>query len=81
MPSREELIASHKGVPEITAAIRADSLAYLSLQGLAQVVGRSGVCNACFTGDYPIPVPVPGETGSSKLRFEGAPVGGPAGGR
>jgi amidophosphoribosyltransferase len=81
MPSREELIASSMDVPEITAAIGADSLAYLSLQGLAQVVGGSGHCNACFTGDYPIPVPVPGETGSSKLRFEGAPVGGPAGGR
>jgi amidophosphoribosyltransferase len=78
MPSREELIASQMDVTEITAAVGADSLAYLSLAGLAGVVGTEGYCRACFTGDYPIPLPTPDATGTAKLRFEDAPVAGPA---
>lgn len=76
MPSREELIASQMDLAEITAAVGADSLAYLSLEGLAGVVGTTGYCRACFTGDYPIPLPSPDDTGTAKLRFEDAPVGG-----
>ena len=57
----------------------ATSLAYLTLDGLQQALGRpaDGYCRACFTGEYPIPVPV----GTSKLRFEPAgrtPAGAPA---
>lgn len=74
MPSRDELIAAQMDVGEITAAVNADSLAYLSLEGLAGVVGKEGYCRACFTGDYPIPLPAPDVTGTAKLRFEGTPV-------
>jgi amidophosphoribosyltransferase len=80
MPSRDELIASQMDISEITAAVGADSLAYLSLEGLAGVVGTEGYCRACFTGDYPIPIPAPDVTGTAKLRFE-AKVAGPAPGR
>ena len=58
MASREELIAAMKSVPEIQQMIGVDSLGYLSVKGLMQVVGGSGggFCDACFTGNYPIPV-------------------------
>ena len=44
--------------PEIAEAIGADSLAYLSVDGLIRAVGlpRENFCLACFTGDYPVPV-------------------------
>jgi amidophosphoribosyltransferase len=58
MATRWELIASHKTVPEICDFIGADSLGYLSLDGLVRAVGlpHNLFCTACFTGDYPIPV-------------------------
>ncbi len=58
MASRWELIASHKSVEEVRAAIGADSLGYISLDGLVKSVGLPAdtFCKACFTGDYPIPV-------------------------
>lgn len=58
MASRWELIAAQKSVEEIRAFIGADSLGYISLEGLIQAVGLPGdtFCKACFTGDYPIPV-------------------------
>ncbi len=58
MATRWELIASRKTVPEICDFIGADSLGYLSLDGLVRAVGlpHSLFCTACFTGDYPIPV-------------------------
>src|SRR6266567_3955055 len=58
MPTRAELIASDLLTDEVSAYIGADSLAYLSLEALtstAQAGGR-GLCTACFTGGYPIPV-------------------------
>ena len=56
-PNREELIASHHSIEEIRQYIEADSLAYLSLEGmLASVSGPAGsYCTACWTGDYPVP--------------------------
>jgi amidophosphoribosyltransferase len=58
MATRRELIAAHKTVPEIRDFIGADSLGYLSMEGLLKSVNmpRDIFCTACFTGDYPIPV-------------------------
>ncbi len=55
-PTREELIASSHTVPEIREYLTADSLAYLSADGLHRSVGdrlpERAFCNACFTGEY-----------------------------
>ncbi|MCH8297644.1 MAG: amidophosphoribosyltransferase [Chloroflexi bacterium] len=58
MASREELLAANKSLDEIRSFIGADSLGYLSVQGLMKVVGGSdgGFCDACFTGNYPVPI-------------------------
>jgi len=55
-PSKRELIAAQKSVEEIRQFIEADSLAYLSLEGLLQSCKGEhtpGYCTACYTGDYP----------------------------
>lgn len=66
-PTREELIAANMTVDEITHAVGADSLGYLSLDGMLESVpgGPGGFCHACFSGDYPTPPP----TDPEKLRF------------
>ncbi len=52
-PSKEELISARFGADEIRAFIEADSLAFLSLDGLSKSVGSgSGYCKACFDGKY-----------------------------
>ena len=52
---RKELIASAHSVGEIQNYIGADSLTYLSLEGLFQAVHpKADLCVACFNGDYPI---------------------------
>ena len=58
MATRRELIASSSSVEEIRRFINADSLGYLSVKGLLKVVGgtQGGFCDACFTGNYPIPI-------------------------
>ena len=58
-PTREELLASHQTVEEIRRYITADSLGYLSWDGLYSFVGadREGYCDACFTGNYPVDIP------------------------
>ena len=58
MATRWELIAAQKTIPEIRDFIGADSLGYLSIDGLIKAVAlpRDIFCMACFTGDYPIPV-------------------------
>lgn len=53
-PTRKELIASSHTIDEIRKYTTADSLAYLSLQGLRSVVGENGWCFACFDGNYPL---------------------------
>ncbi|HJW68139.1 MAG TPA: amidophosphoribosyltransferase [Candidatus Binatia bacterium] len=57
-PTREELIASTHSVAETREYVGADSLAYLSLAGLYAFTGgrREGFCDACFSGDYPVPL-------------------------
>ncbi|MCS7001310.1 MAG: phosphoribosyltransferase family protein, partial [Dehalococcoidia bacterium] len=58
LATKDQLIAARMSVPEIQAHIGADSLGYLSLEGLYRAVGlpRERFCAACFTGNYPIPV-------------------------
>ncbi len=54
-PSRQELIASSHSVDEIARYVTADSLGYLSLEGLGAAVGdktSATHCNACFSGNY-----------------------------
>ena len=55
MATREELIASDKTIPEIGDAIEADSIAYLSPESVAEVLGanRSDLCMGCVSGEYP----------------------------
>lgn len=57
-PNRGELIAARHSVEEIREFIEADSLAYLSLDGmLSSVTGpRDSYCTACWTGDYRVPL-------------------------
>lgn len=57
--SQDQLIAATKSVEEIAEQINVDSLAYLSWEGmlLATQEDPNTFCSACFTGDYPIPVP------------------------
>ena len=59
MPTRQELVASDLTVEEIRAFLGADSLGYLSLDGLVGAAGspKDGFCRACFDGEYPIPIP------------------------
>jgi amidophosphoribosyltransferase len=56
MPTSEEMIASGRAVEDVAAELAADSLAYLSLEGVYEAVGsrRDVHCDACFTGDYPL---------------------------
>ncbi len=55
MATREELIAADKTVAEIRDVIDADSLAYLSTDAVAEVLGndRIDLCLGCVTGEYP----------------------------
>jgi amidophosphoribosyltransferase len=57
-PTREELLASSHTVEQIRRYITADSLGYLSWDGLYSFMeGREGFCDACFTGNYPVEIP------------------------
>ena len=68
MATREELIAARLSVDEIARHIGADSLGYLSLEGLSKTVGmeRNGHCQACFSGEYPVQA----VAGTGKKMFE-----------
>ena len=70
MGSYDELIAHQLGVPEICDHIGADSLGFISVPRMMKALGRDdGYCNACFTGDYPVPVQL--SLAVSKKRFDG----------
>jgi amidophosphoribosyltransferase len=57
MGRHEDLIAHNRTVEEIREHVDADSLYYLSVDGMMKAVQRKdGFCQACFTGQYPIPV-------------------------
>ena len=70
MATHEELIAHRLTIPEIREFLGVDSLGYLSIQGLAETIGRpsSQLCMACFSGDYPMNVDA---KEGEKLAFDG----------
>ncbi|MGB3293194.1 MAG: amidophosphoribosyltransferase [Phormidesmis sp.] len=72
--SQDQLIAATKSVAEIEAQLGADSLAYLSWEGMLEAtnVPVNSFCSACFTGDYPIDIPA--QVKSSKLMLEKVPA-------
>lgn len=80
MATKKELIGAHADVETIRQRIGADSLAYLSLDGMMDAVKagirqQTGHCAACFSGDYPIPIPewlFSDERNQEKLIFEEA---------
>ncbi|MDR2048280.1 MAG: amidophosphoribosyltransferase [Treponema sp.] len=61
-PHRKDLISNMNNVNELCASLGADSLAFISVEGLLESIdpessqGDSGYCLGCFTGEYPIPV-------------------------
>lgn len=64
--SEEHLIACRHSVEEIADMIGVDSLGYLPVSELCSLIGNDGYCSACFSGDYPTPVP----DDTRKDRFE-----------
>ena len=58
-PRRSELIAATHTLEEIRAFLEADSVGYLSLEGLLEAVGSgsTGYCRSCYTGHYPVEFP------------------------
>ena len=73
MPTREEMVAHERTEAEVATEVGADTLAYLSLEGVYEAVGapREAHCDACFTGDYPL-----GDGGEvdGKFALEALPV-------
>lgn len=58
-PTRKELMASSHTVEEIRQYIGADTLGYISLEGLEETTSKkvgNGFCHACFSGNYPVPL-------------------------
>jgi len=74
-PDRDKLIASSHTVEEVLRFVGADTLAYLSLDGLHQSVStvltadeHRGLCDGCFSNQYPIPLPLPVRARQLRLR-------------
>ncbi|MBB6218834.1 amidophosphoribosyltransferase [Anaerosolibacter carboniphilus] len=67
-PTRKNLVGAVNSIEEIRQMIGADSLGYLSIEGLMKSIhiDGQGLCNACFSGDYPMEVPKEG----NKFLFE-----------
>ena len=67
---KNELIAAKMSVPEIAEHIGADSLGYLSVDGLLRALNRPerSYCRACFTGHYPVPIQL--DLDADKLALE-----------
>ena len=56
----DDLIAAHLTLDELRDVVKADTLGFLSLEGMMRAVGRDGgYCNACFTGAYPVAAAAP----------------------
>lgn len=64
--SEENLIACHHSMDEIAEMIGVDSLGYLTIDNLTQMMHSSAYCAACFNGEYPTPIPAD----TRKDRFE-----------
>ncbi len=69
--SRAELVAAGLEVEEIRRSIGADSLGYVSLEGLieATTIAAENLCSACFTGEYPIEIPADLSAGKNLLEI------------
>lgn len=69
MNTRKQLVAANHTVPEIAKLLGADSLAYISLEGLQDAIGHEprDLCTGCLTGIYP--VEVPGEKSRKQSRL------------
>lgn len=57
VPAREQLIAFDHTEEEICKIIGADSIGYLQLDRLSEIVEGLPVCKGCFTGEYPLAPP------------------------
>jgi amidophosphoribosyltransferase len=57
IPAREQLIAYNRSVEEIRQVIGADSLGYLGMDRLSQMVSGLPICKGCFSGEYPVAPP------------------------
>ena len=57
IPEREQLIAYNRSLEEIRDVIGADSLGYLKVERLEQMVDGLSICKGCFTGSYPMEPP------------------------
>ena len=69
-PNSEELMANKMNIEEMCRAIGADTLGFVSSEGLYRAVGapRALHCDACFSGDYPVPIEGPRSPQLSLLR-------------
>jgi amidophosphoribosyltransferase len=73
-PERGKLLAARHNVEEMARLIGADTLAFVSIEGLYRALGRQGrndanpyYCDACFTGEYPVPLPDMDERSNRQL--------------
>jgi len=73
-PERGKLLAARFTLEEMATQIGVDSLAYISIDGLYRALGkdkrdaaRPHYCDACFSGDYPVPVPDKGDNAERQL--------------
>ncbi len=57
VPAREQLIAYNRSVEQISEMIGTDSLDYLKIERLHEIVNGLGICKGCFTGNYPMDPP------------------------
>ncbi len=66
MTTRQQLAASNRSIEEIRKEINADSLGYISIEGLTEAIGidQNDLCLGCVTGEYPIKIE------GEKLRFQ-----------
>jgi amidophosphoribosyltransferase len=73
--TQDQLIAATKSVAEIAQLLEVDSLAYLSWEGMLEATREdtNSFCSACFTGDYPVPIPE--QVKRSKLILEKVTTG------
>lgn len=74
--SRAELIASGLGTAEVCSSIGADSLGYISEEGMIAATEQPAerLCRACFTGDYFVPLPDAHRVGKHQLELGLTPV-------
>ena len=58
-PDKNKLVAAYHSIEEICEMTGADSLGYLSVEGMLEAIGigKDKICTACFTGDYPMELP------------------------